>query len=98
VRQVETDTPVFEAPAPSVYRSAEPPVDAVLGPFAVYEKHGEALMRRQLAALAAWHLVNIIEKYDLGDEPAAVLSRLPAAALIERIVSAARSHGTIHHA
>jgi hypothetical protein len=92
-RPTATDVSRFDEPAPAARtaatRSATP--DAVLDPFAVYEKQGEALLRRQLAALAAWHLVNIVEKYELSDEPPAVLSRLPAAALIDRIVAAVRS-------
>ena len=58
----------------------------MLNPFQVYER-GEAPLRRQLAALSAWHLVNIINVYRLSDEPQAVLNRLPAAALIDLIVS-----------
>jgi hypothetical protein len=93
VRHVETDIPLFEEPASTAHQTVEPPVaqDAVLDPFAVYEREGEALLRRQLAALAAWRLVNIVEKYELSDEPPATLNRLPAAALIEWIVSAVRS-------
>ncbi len=102
VRHVETDVPVFEEPAPTVHTRVESPTaqDAVLDPFVVYKKKGEALLRHQLSAMAAWHLVNIIEQYELTDEPSTVLNRLPAAALIERIVSAVRSHSeqVTHHA
>jgi hypothetical protein len=96
VRHFETDTPVFEEPASTVHQNVEPPIaqDAVLDPVAIYENEGEALLRRRLAALAAWHLANIIEKYELSDEPPTVVNRLPAAALIERIVSAVRSYRT----
>ncbi len=94
VRRVATDTPLFNEPAPHLHTTGVPTTlpNAVLDPFAVYEKKGEALLRRQLAALASWHLVNIVEKYELGDEAPAVLSRLSPAELIERIVAAARSH------
>ena len=61
--------------------------EAVLDPFAVYER-GEAPLRRQLAALSAWHLVNIVQAYRLSDVPAAALNHLPAADLIEIIVDA----------
>jgi hypothetical protein len=59
---------------------------SVLDPFSVYEK-GEALLRRQLAALSAWHLVNIIRDYELSDEDPIVLNRMPAANLIDLIVA-----------
>jgi hypothetical protein len=80
-RVVERPTPKFDGPAPSA--------DAVLDPFSVYEK-GEALLRKELGALSAWHLVNIIVAYELSDEPAKALNRLPAATLIEMIVNAVR--------
>ena len=51
---------------------------------------GEALLRRQLGALSAWHLVNIVIDYGLSDEPDEALNRLPAATLIEIIVSGVR--------
>jgi hypothetical protein len=94
VRHGEPDIPVFEEPASTVHQAAGPRMvqQAVFDPFALYEKEGEALLRRQLSALAAWHLVKVVEKYELSDEPSMVLNRLSAAALIERIVSAVRSH------
>jgi hypothetical protein len=61
----------------------------VLDPFSVYEK-GEALLRRQLAALSAWHLVNIIIDYELSDEPVATLNVTPAPVLIDTIVRRVR--------
>jgi hypothetical protein len=60
-------------------------VQSVLDPFSVYQK-GETLLRRQLGALSAWHLVNIAIDYELTAEDRATLSRLPAAALVDRIV------------
>jgi hypothetical protein len=85
----QPDAPAFAGPAPSLAQTASPVAvrDAVLNPFAVYER-GEAPLRRQLAALSSWHLVNIIEAYELSDRPEAVLSRMPAPALIEIIVAA----------
>jgi hypothetical protein len=80
---------IFDGPA----RPASVPVDsgtvAVLDPFSVYEK-GEALLRKQLAALATWHLVNIAVSYELSDNSAAALNALPAASLIEIIVDGVR--------
>ena len=83
------DVPAFDEPAPNVMEVPAPAAasqPAVLNPFAVYER-GEVPLRRQLAALSAWHLVNIVTAYQLSDEPPAILSRLPPAALIEIIVS-----------
>jgi hypothetical protein len=77
------------SPAPSSAAHSGAP-ESVLDPFSVYEK-GEALLRRQLSALSAWHLVNIIVAYELSDEESASLSRRPAAELIEIIVSGVRS-------
>jgi hypothetical protein len=83
--------PVFGGPAPSA--AATHPADpgraapAILDPFSVYEK-GEALLRKQLGALAPRHLVNIILDYELSTEDAALLNREPAARLVERIVAA----------
>ena len=91
-----TVRPVAVEPAPPIYdRPAEPfvveghGVEAVLDPFSVYQK-GESLLRRQLSALAGWHLVNIIRKYDLsGEDPALLAAREPAE-LVERIISGVR--------
>ena len=80
---------VFAGPAPRP-AATETTAESVLDPFAVYEK-GEALLRRQLGALAAWHLVNIITAYDLSNEPAAALNRRAAPELIEMIVAGVRS-------
>jgi hypothetical protein len=86
----EPDIPVFDEPAPPAVELPSTPAaaahDAVMNPFAIYER-GEAALRRQLAAVQAWHLVNIIRAYRLSDESGAALNRLPAAALIEIIVT-----------
>ena len=79
-------TPRFDAPADrSAPLPSDQPVTSVLDPFAVYSK-GEELLRRQLAALSAWHLVNIIVDYDLSDDSRASLDRASAPVLIETIV------------
>ncbi len=85
------EPPIFSGSAPlgppltSVGRHTE----SVLDPFSAYEK-GETLLRKQLAALSSWHLVNIIIDYELsGDDPAR-LNQLSAAALIDCIVTAVR--------
>jgi len=81
---------IFAGPAESTVVT---PVDAaptsILDPFSVYEK-GEALLRRQLAALSAWHLVNIALEYELTDLDVETLNRLPATELIELIVNGVR--------
>ena len=84
---------MFAGPAPRP-AAIETTAESVLDPFAVYEK-GEALLRRQLGALAAWHLVNIINAYELSSEPAAALNRRPASELIEMIVAAVRSERNV---
>jgi hypothetical protein len=76
---------LFDAPARHLH---EPPaVDrAVLNPFSVGAK-GEDLLRRELGALADWHLRNIVRAYDLA--PVTVdLGRMNEPELIELIVSA----------
>ena len=83
---------VFDGPAPSTVAAVAPPDAApasILDPFSVYEK-GEAMLRRQLGALSAWHLVNIALEYELTDLKVEMLNRLPAAELIELIVRGVR--------
>ena len=93
VHQIESDQSQFDEPAPIAKGTVSPTSvpDAVLDPFAVHVNEGDLILRQELAALATWHLVNIIRHYELSDEPTAVLNRLPAAALIDRIVIAVRS-------
>jgi hypothetical protein len=79
---------VFDGPAPSTVPASVPPEAAptsILDPFSIYEK-GEAMLRRQLSALSAWHLVNIALEYELTDLSVETLNRLPAKELIELIV------------
>ena len=80
---------IFKEPAPYTTAAVEGPASSVLDPFSVYEK-GESLLRKQLSALAPWHLANIALEYRLTDEPAEQLNRLPAQALIELIVRGVR--------
>jgi len=83
--------PLFEGPAPDFVNVEvrETRVHAVLDPFSVYAK-GEALLRQELSALSAWHLVNIVLAYELSDQPESVLTHLPQGALIDLIVSQVR--------
>jgi len=78
--------PAFEYPGRPIAGPAEENVTSVLNPFSVYQK-GEAMLRRQLGALSAWHLVNIILDYKLSDDSRVLLSRTPAAMLIDTIVN-----------
>jgi hypothetical protein len=88
---------VFDGPKDAVVTagapSSTPPEEAILDPFSVYEK-GEALLRRQLGALSAWHLVNIIVAYELSELPRPSLNRMEPAALIDVIVAAVAAQAT----
>jgi hypothetical protein len=88
---VVEEVPAFDGPLP-VGHETLPRSESVLNPFSVYRK-GEALLRSQLSALAAWHLVNIIEAYDLSDLAPSTLSLMPPEQLIELIVAAVRQAG-----
>jgi hypothetical protein len=84
-----SQTPAFDGPAPSA-AAIPPPTEGVLNPFSVYRK-GEAFLRRQLAAFAGWHLVNIIRAYNLSDEAADELELRTPAELIETIITGVRN-------
>ena len=77
--------PYFDGPA----ERPLPPVPvgdgAILDPFAVGAK-GETLLRRELGALRAWHLRNIVRAYELNDD--ADLEQLSEEELVELIVDA----------
>ncbi len=85
------ETPAYSEPAPRapVDRPFPRESDAVLDPFSVYEK-GEHLLRAELRALSAWHLVNIAHAYGLSVEDDASLLHRPIPALVELIVSGVR--------
>ena len=85
--------PVFDGPAPTPVVPAT--TESVLDPFSVYKK-GEALLRRQLSALAGWHLVNIVRHYDLSDEDPALLNAREPAELVELIIDAVRQPRRVH--
>jgi hypothetical protein len=92
---VLSEQPAFfvePAPSPAASAGAEPP--AVLDPFSVYQK-SEAILRKQLGALSAWHLVNIAVSYKLTALDRADLSRLPAPTLADVIVSGVRAAQTM---
>lgn len=79
--------PVFDAPANEPIPTAP---EGILNPFSVYRK-GETLLRRQLAALSPWHLVNIILANELSALPTDVLNVMDAPELIELIVTGVRA-------
>lgn len=85
--------PAFDGPAPS-HATTLPPAESVLNPFSVYRK-GEDLLRRQLSALAGWHLVNIIRDYELSDLPLDEIEAMREPALIELIVTACRNQSLL---
>lgn len=78
--------PAFDAPAPAA-GAAPPSGGAVLNPFSVYRK-GAQMLRDQLHALSAWHLVNIVSAYALSPLPQEELDRMPPEELTELIVAA----------
>lgn len=83
--------PAFDGPAPELASgAAEVRPRAILDPFAVHEQ-GEDILRRELGALDAGHLVNIVRAYGLSDEPVSTLDRLGAASLAHLIVDAVRA-------
>lgn len=83
---VSVRAPAFDGPADNTVLA---PPHGVLDPFSVYEK-GEPLLRRQLAALSSWHLVNIVREYELSAESPDTLNALSQSALIETIVTGVR--------
>ena len=80
--------PAHDAPAPPLATGERAPAaNAILDPFAVDAK-GEALLRRQLGALAARHLRNIVRAYELA--PDLDLEDVDEPELIELIVASVR--------
>ena len=90
VRPVQRDIapPLFDTPAPPA-AAAGGAVESVLNPFSVIRK-GEPLLRRQLAALSPWHLVNIIQDYKLSALSSDELNAMSAAEMVELIIAAVR--------
>jgi hypothetical protein len=81
--------PLHDRPAPS-FTTAKPGASSILNPFSVYQK-GETLLRRELSALAGWHLVNIIRAHGLSAEDPATLAVLPPPTLVDLIVTAVQA-------
>jgi hypothetical protein len=82
-------SPPFSSPPPAPPVPVLPAVASIIDPFSIFDK-GEPFLRKQLGAMSAWHLVNIVMAYGLSDHSAALLNSLPAAALIDVIVAGVR--------
>jgi hypothetical protein len=90
VRPIARTIPPPHFPGPAqTFASTVPVVDSVLDPFSVY-RQGEEHLRGRLSALAGWHLVNIIRRYELSAEDPGVLRALEPAQLVELIVHGVR--------
>ena len=93
-RAPREDRATFEEPLPAARHAARGSGESALDPFSVYEK-GELLLRKQLGALSAWHLVNIVVAYDLSDEPVESLTQRSAGYLIDAIVRRVRQQQSV---
>ena len=80
--------PAYDGPADDFVTAAVP--ESILNPFSVYRK-GESLLRNQLTALSAWHLVNITRAHDLSDIDPVVLETMEAPVLVELIITSVRT-------
>jgi hypothetical protein len=86
---------IFEAPAP--FTASIGTRESLINPFSVYE-HGEAHLRKQLSAFAAWHLVNIAREFELTDLDVDTLNHMRSAELVELIANAVRDGVESPHA
>jgi hypothetical protein len=86
--------PAYEAPAPAFERAPPPRqvptgTKPILDPFHVYAQ-GEDLLRKELSALGADHLRNIVKGYALVAEHEVDLQELGPTSLVDLIVAAVR--------
>jgi hypothetical protein len=86
--------PAFDAPAPAFERAPPPRPPAtearpLVDPFHVYAQ-GEDLLRKELSALSADHLRNIVKGYSLVAEGELDLEELGRSSLVDLIVAAVR--------
>jgi hypothetical protein len=82
-RPREIREPVFDGPAPNM-GDLEAGPESILNPFTVYR-------RKQLSALSAWHLVNIIRSHRLSNADQTVLEASSPAVLVDLIVNGVKS-------
>lgn len=97
VTVVVSPTPMFNGPAPAFRHTTvvgDTQLASVLNPFSLYEKD-ESRLRRQLAALSGWHLINIILTYDLSDKPLDTLKKLSKAALVAIILDGVTEYASM---
>jgi hypothetical protein len=89
--EIVATRPVFTGPALSATDpiELEPVLEPVLDPFTTYAAHGEDVLRRQLDALAPWHLRTIARAHGIVAGTAEA-ELMPKAELVESIVSAAQ--------
>ena len=66
-----------------------PPRESIIDPFSVYA-NGEFHLRKQLNAMAAWHLVNIARDYELTAADVGALNRMSSHELIELVKTTTR--------
>ena len=85
----EVPAPAFDGPAPNI-AEVDPNADSILNPFAVYRR-GELMLRKRLAALSGWHLVNIIRDHHLSDADLSELDAMPHEALVDLIVNGVKA-------
>lgn len=90
VYEAPTETPAYDGPAPPNGRAATARATAILDPYAVRRSGGEELLRKELAALRAWHLRNVVRAYRLADERTQDLEAFGEPELRELIVSGTR--------
>jgi hypothetical protein len=83
------EAPAFDEPAPDFVPSAARP-EGVLNPFSVYQK-SETVLRSQLQALSAWHLVNIVRAYELSSASVDTLNAMTQSSLVDLIVRGVRN-------
>jgi hypothetical protein len=87
-----SEGPVFTGPAPTAPARAR--ARAILDPFSVGAK-GKDLLRRELSALEAWHLRNIVRGYGLADEHRVDLETLGRDELVALIVAEVDSRSRV---
>lgn len=90
IHEAPPGEPAYEGPAPPRGHEHQARATAVLDPFSVRSKGGEEILRRELGALRAWHLRNIVRAYRLADEHRLDLESLDEPELVEIVVSATR--------
>jgi len=92
VFQAPPERPAYDGPAPPRGHERKARATAILDPFSV-RAQGEEVLRRELGALRAWHLRNIVRAHRLADEHRVDLESLGEPELVDLIVTATRDPG-----